>query len=319
VYSPPTLALWSGRSDEEDGPTATRWHQKVETWDRASELAGAATLIGFACDEGVRRNQGRPGASAGPDAIRRALGNLAFPGGQRALDAGNVVCEGDALEAAQSELAELVRETLARGGLPIVLGGGHEVAWGSFQGLTRHLGAGGEVCVGVVNFDAHFDLRNPRPLGTSGTPFRQIAEHCRSQRQPFEYKVIGVNPSANTGALFEYARAQGVTWHSDVECCEPHFERLAHGLDQFVRRVTHLHISVCLDVFPASRAPGVSAPAAIGVEPALVVRLIRELRALAERYKVQWALAEVAELNPTHDEANRTQALAARIVHELAF
>ena len=42
--------------------------------------------------------------------------------------------------------------------------------------------------------------------------------------------------------------------------------------------MTHLYVSVCLDVFPANRAPGVSAPAAIGVEPALVVRLIRELR-----------------------------------------
>jgi formiminoglutamase len=319
VYNAPSLALWTGRVDDEGGPPALRWHQKIEAWDRRAELGGAATLIGFGCDAGVRRNQGRPGARAGPDAIRRALGNLAFPAGQRALDAGNVVCLEDELESAQSELADLVRDTLAHAGLPIVLGGGHELAWGTYQGLARHLGTGGEVCIGVVNFDAHFDLRNPRPQATSGTPFRQIAEHCRNQRQPFEYKVIGINPTANTSALFEYARSQGVTWHSDVECCEPHFARLSQTLDQFVRRVTHLYVSVCLDVFPASRAPGVSAPAAVGVEPALVIRLIRELRALAERYRVQWAAVDVAELNPAHDEANRTQSLAARIVHELAF
>ncbi len=40
----------------------------------------AVALIGFACDEGVRRNHGRVGAAAGPEALRLALGKLAING-----------------------------------------------------------------------------------------------------------------------------------------------------------------------------------------------------------------------------------------------
>jgi formiminoglutamase len=317
VHNPPALESWSGRVDDDGAPNAVRWHQRIEAWDAARDLAGTPALIGFACDAGVSRNHGRPGAKAGPDAIRKALGNLAFPLGQRALDAGTVLCVEDELEAAQSELAELVRRVRAQGGLPVVLGGGHECAWGSFSGLAQSITPSADTCIGIVNFDAHFDLRNPRPQPTSGSPFRQIAEYCRGARLPFEYKVFGINPSANTAALFEYARAHGVSWHSDVECGDAAFERLALALDGFVRRVTHLHVSVCLDVFPACYAPGVSAPAAVGVQPAFVIRLLRELRALAERYGVAWSLVEVAELNPSFDEGDRTAKLAARMVHEL--
>lgn len=319
MIEPPSSKSWTGRVDDGGSLAAGRWHQRIQLGAADGDLGGAPVLIGFACDVGVRRNQGRAGAAAGPAAIRRSLGNLAFPPSQRAFDLGDVVAVGDELEAAQDELAGLVAWVLERGGSPLVLGGGHEVAWGSHQGLLRSLAAATAARVGVVNFDAHFDLRDPRPTPGSGSPFRQIAERCADDARPFEYKVIGVNPSANTSALFDYARSQNVSWHSDVECCDRYFERLMDQLEAFVRRVTHLHVSVCLDVFPACRAPGVSAPAALGVEPAFVIRCLRELRTLAERHGVRWALAEVAELNPSFDEAHRTAALAARLVHELAF
>lgn len=32
--------------------------------------------MGFACDEGVKRNAGRPGAAGAPDALRKALANI---------------------------------------------------------------------------------------------------------------------------------------------------------------------------------------------------------------------------------------------------
>ena len=46
-------------------------------------------IIGYACDEGVRRNNGRVGAKNGPDAIRKCIGNLPL----RVVDKGNVVCK----------------------------------------------------------------------------------------------------------------------------------------------------------------------------------------------------------------------------------
>ena len=53
----------------------------------------------------------------------------------------------------------------------IVIGGGHETAWGHFQGLAHP-----NKDIAILNFDAHFDLRPliNGQLGSSGTPFRQI-------------------------------------------------------------------------------------------------------------------------------------------------
>ena len=51
-------------------------------------------IVGFICDEGVRRNQGRLGATNGPNALREALASLpwAFQEGQQVVDVGNVLC-----------------------------------------------------------------------------------------------------------------------------------------------------------------------------------------------------------------------------------
>jgi len=66
-------------------------------------------------------------------------------------------------------------------------------------------------------------------------------------------------------------------------------------------------------VLPASIAPGVSAPAALGVDPAIVDRLVEEIVASG-----QIAIADVAELNPRFDQDERTARIAARFVAHIA-
>mgnify|MGYP000669214984 CR=1 FL=1 len=107
--TPPDPPVWSGRTDG-DTPEHLRWHQRArqgiaheaaqQTPQNASRGDGqrgadqdtaaqtaptaqtaqtpAVELIGFSCDEGVRRNKGRVGASEGPDALRGALAPLAM-------------------------------------------------------------------------------------------------------------------------------------------------------------------------------------------------------------------------------------------------
>jgi len=73
-YLPPNRSLWQGRKDSLE---AQRIHDAIELVDLTHwpthDLDGAIGLIGFASDDGVRRNQGRPGAAQGPDAMRHAL------------------------------------------------------------------------------------------------------------------------------------------------------------------------------------------------------------------------------------------------------
>ena len=70
--------VWQGRIDTEEVGDSRRWHQCVQPFTPQSR-SGVA-LIGFAVDEGVRRNGGRPGAAQGPAAARKALANLPILG-----------------------------------------------------------------------------------------------------------------------------------------------------------------------------------------------------------------------------------------------
>ncbi len=311
MYRAPDMRRWSGRVDAGEGPLAERWHQRVVPIREG--LAPGAALLGFACDAGVFRNQGRAGAKAGPQALRGALAGLAWHQTCPVYDAGDVVCIGDALEEAQGALGEHVGTLLAAGHLPIVLGGGHEMAWGSWQGLAAQAAAQTRAPrIGILNVDAHFDLR-AAPLGNSGTPFRQIAEDCQARGWPFCYAVIGLSAAANTAALFERAKSLGAAWRLDEACGAPHLPEVLAALDRFVGNVDWLYLTICLDVLPEAVAPGVSAPAALGV-PLEVVAAAAAAAAASGKLR----LAEIAELNPAFDPDGRTARVAAQLVHRLA-
>ena len=72
-------SLWQGRDDSAEAPNALRLFQTIARAERFApqEMPGDIALLGFACDEGVRRNKGRTGAADGPATLRRALANMA--------------------------------------------------------------------------------------------------------------------------------------------------------------------------------------------------------------------------------------------------
>ena len=140
--------------------------------------------------------------------MRKYLINCAWHQTHPVYDGGNVLCEGDALEAAQFVLGTHVAAVLEAGHFPLVIGGGHEVAWGTWQGLATWAMKQPGKRVGVLNFDAHFDLRAGE-VGTSGTPFRQIAEDCAARNWSFRYACFGVARATNTAALFARAPVDG--------------------------------------------------------------------------------------------------------------
>lgn len=306
------MEAWTGRVDPE--PDSLRWHQVIRLLE-AADTPGVA-LVGFACDEGVRRNQGRPGAAAGPAAIRKALANLAWHREGPAFDAGDVVCADGGLEAAQARLAAKVAALLTARHFPLVLGGGHEVAYGNWLGLADHLAARatGAPRIGIVNLDAHFDLRDPSRVHSSGTPFAQIAEACAARGWPFRYACLGVSRASNTRALFGRAAGLGVLVREDREITPARIEEIGAELDAFVAGCEHVHLTIDLDVLPACEGPGVSAPAARGVPLALLEPLVERVRDSG-----RLRIADLAELNPTFDIDNRTARVAARLVHLLTL
>ena len=303
--------IWQGRVDAEDGAAGPRWHQRVQPLD---EGPPGTCLLGFASDRGVALNQGRVGAAEGPAALRRALANLAAHGDRPLYDAGDVRADTD-LVAAQSSYAETAADILAKRHFLIGLGGGHEIGWASFQAARRFLAQRDpEQRLGILNFDAHFDLRRPAPHASSGTPFFQAAQWCRGHDLPFDYACIGISEAANTRALFATAAELGVDFLRDRDCDLPAAENL---ISHLVERVDALYVTVCLDVLPANVAPGVSAPAALGISPAFLIDCLHATARISRNYGCRWLLADIAELNPAHDPDGRTARTAARLVWEI--
>jgi formiminoglutamase len=303
--------IWQGRVDTEDGDRGLRWHQIVNLNSESNTLC---SLIGFACDLGVKANKGRIGASSGPNAIRAALANMAWHSPASLVDLGDIVAQDD-LKVAQQQFAEGVIKALHESTFVLGLGGGHEIAWASYSGLREYLDAHQpRKKIGIINFDAHFDLRKPAPQTSSGTPFWQIAQHCKQHNHTFHYACLGVSATANTPALFDMAKATQTRYLPDLACDEQAAKAL---LIPMLQKVDELYVTICLDAFPAATAPGVSAPSGLGISPQFVINILHWLGKTQREFGFNWRFADLAEMNPTYDIGNQTAKLAARLAFEL--
>ncbi|WP_298717143.1 formimidoylglutamase [uncultured Oceanisphaera sp.] len=310
-YSTADMSLWQGRVDHEEGELARRWHQQVQAI--AGDQAAGLVLLGFCSDAGVVRNQGQAGAAAGPGALRSATANLAWHLDMPLYDGGDVHCHDDELEIAQALYADKVAAFMDAGHRVIGLGGGHEIAYASFSGLVDHLCRRQDAPrIGIINFDAHLDLRRSA-RASSGTPFNQCAALCEARGLPFHYTCIGVSRYHNTDALFERASQLNTRIVRDEELNNWDIAPLNAALDQAIDEVDLLYVTVCLDVLPASLAPGVSAPAARGMDLGLLEYALERIKA-SNKIK----MADIAELNPARDRHSNTARVAARLLARLA-
>ncbi|CAE6897306.1 Catalyzes the conversion of N-formimidoyl-L-glutamate to L-glutamate and formamide [Vibrio sp. B1FLJ16] len=318
------LFHWQGRHDPEEGKDGRRVHHIVQhkaTSELDNNGAQGISILGFATDAGVARNKGRIGAKKAPDLIRRALANLAWHKDTPIYDLGTVVCEDDLLEESQARCAKTIAQALPHTSV-IVLGGGHEIAWASFSGLAEYFKThhpDKKPKIGIVNFDAHFNLRafdsshaDSKP--SSGTPFNQIHHFCQQNDWTFHYACLGVSRSNNTLALFHKADELCVWYVEDHQLnCLNHSYHLTQ-LQHFIDDCDYLYLTIDLGVFPAATAPGVSAPAARGVSYDTIAPFLERIL----HYKNKLLLADIAEYNPNYDVDSQTARLAAYLCWEIA-
>jgi formiminoglutamase len=295
-------------------PDDPRLGEIIEYWqgDTAALVPGRAVLIGFPQDEGVRRNGGRVGAARAPDEIRRWLHRLT-PSDCQAdihvadlppLDLGNVRISGE-LEESQAALGEIVAAVLQHEAIPIVLGGGHETAYGHFLGYAAE-----KRNVGIINLDAHLDLR---PLtdskGHSGSPFRQALEHPTHPLPGERYVCLGAQPHAISRQHWLFAREHGCTvrW-----CDELRHSLEEHFLDECARLAAtdcHIYLTIDADIVQAADAPGVSAPNVMGLPGADVAACARLAGSMARVSSM-----DLVEINPSLDRDGQSSRWGALVL-----
>lgn len=299
--------IWQGRLDGEE-LLHHRIFQRVKEENNYDKIStNDFVLHGFAVDEGVRRNKGRQGAKDAPDIIRKNMAN--FPVIRpdfSLLDFGNITCEDGNLENTQNELAKKVSKVLLKGGKSLVLGGGHEVTFGHYRGVKT---AFPEQKIGIINFDAHFDNRQPENgVGaSSGTGFWQIA-----QEGEINSLHIGIQRNSNTLKLFDTAHQFGMKYILADELFFENLPSIYERVNELAESVDFLYVTICMDVFNASIAPGVSASAYNGIlADTAFMHLYRHIL----RNEKLIAL-DIAEVNPLFDIQHHTARLAASLANE---
>ncbi|RCU44025.1 formimidoylglutamase [Chryseobacterium lacus] len=296
--------VWTGRNDGDDA-----LHQRLfQMISFDKEISPNDFILhGFAVDEGVRRNKGRTGAKDAPDSIRRNMANFPVVYSNLILkDFGNLFCENQDLETAQQKLADAVAEVVVKSARSLVLGGGHEVTFAHYRGLKK---AFPEKRIGIINIDAHFDNRMPEEgVGaTSGTGFWQIA-----QDEKIHSLHIGIQRNSNTLKLFDTAHQFGMKYILADELFYENLPFIYEQIDRLSEKIDLLYLTVCMDVFNAAVAPGVSATAYNGIfaDPVFMLwyrHILRNEKLIA---------LDVAEVNPSLDTGEKTARLAASLVNE---
>lgn len=257
-------------------------------------------LVGFPTDVGVRRNGGRPGAAEGPRAIReffyRLVADRTLAGIlERTLDLGDVTTT-DALDDDQRVLGDVIAPYMLHGSFVIVLGGGHETAFGHYLGHAHSVSP-----VRILNWDAHTDVR-PRVAagGHSGSPFRQAIE--QAGLAPTRYSVAGLQPHAVAAA-----HEQWVVAHEGR--CVRRNEIGIGAIRPLYESEKPTMVSFDLDAVDQAWAPGVSAPSTGGLT-------VAEWLAAAEGAG-RWPTVrscDIVELSPPLDRDGQTARLAALTV-----
>lgn len=307
-YYPTPKSIWTGRLSND----IQYWHQAVQCLEDLHVPKDAkgkkVGIFGYAGEEGVIRNLGRRGTSNGPNAIRKMMATMAFhlPKESLLFDLGDIVTLDKKMEKSHDLVTETIAELLSNKVFPVVLGGGHDLAFAHGRGVFKHVVSKGEK-LGIINLDAHFDLRPlVKAKGHSGSPFYQLAKDNPSD---FNYLCLGIQRAGNPSSLFETAKQLKVTWMEMEDFTLSNWESIVQVLDDFCKSVNKIYLSIDLDGFSSAYAPGVSAPSPMGFSPELAFKVLEWIALSGKLISM-----DVVEMNPKFDQDNSTARLAARCV-----
>lgn len=291
----PSPFEWVGPSDD---PNDEQFGDVVEPTTLDAAGSYDAVLVGEPYDGAVI---GRRGTAAGPAAVRETLAGVKT----HHFDAGPVSSVGDlgtvtlpdadvrTVQQAVREVAATVHETAA---FPVFVGGDNSLTYANAGPLL-------DGSAGVINLDAHLDVREPRGDATSGTPYHQLLESGLDA-----YACVGARHFETSTAYHDYVRDRGGEVVTAEEVGDDPVAAADRALDT-MGDVDRLYLSLDCDVLDAAAAPGVSAPTPGGLSTRVCFRLLRYLAA-----DDRVAGFEVVECAPPLDRDGLTVAAAARAV-----
>ncbi|OBU23900.1 arginase [Photobacterium kishitanii] len=283
-------------------------------------------LVGVISDLSLDWGRGLQGAKEGPASIRRILPRTHSQTKLPFYDAGDIeqTIDDQSFVAVSQRQHQLLLRSLRDGHFPVVLGGGHEISIASYQALSdfsaESLSASAVADqqrmlasprVGVINFDAHFELRPSLSL-RAGSAFHTAWCYSKEQQRSFDFLGLGICDHANSQAMFKLAEELGCQWLLDNQMTTRNKKHIQAQLDNFIEHVDCIQLSIDLDVFSSSIAPGANMTRMHGVSLSMVEWAIKHIMASG---KVK--IVDIAELNPEYDYDNQTAKLATKLIQTI--
>jgi ornithine--oxo-acid transaminase len=218
------------------------------------------------------------------------------------------------------DLAHEVGTTYREGAMPVVIGGDHSTAIGTWSAMAGELD--GEL--GLIWIDAHMDAHTPETTPSKaihGMPLAILLGHGEENLvrlgakspvlKPEHVALIGVRNFEEGEALLLKRLYVKIFYMDEVKA-----RGFGPVMDDAVRHVSKgtkgFGISLDLDAFDPTVAPGVGSPAPDGLQYAEVIESLARLK----RHPDLKAF-EIAEFNPTLDKENKTADLIQDIVSAL--
>ena len=287
-------------------------------------------MIGVPLDFGASRR----GVEMGPAALRiaqmaeslRTLGHTVsdvgdVPVQQRATVPPEVAGRGflPLITKVCEELADETADTVAKGEVPLVLGGDHSLVAGSLAGAARHYASRNEP-VGCIYLDTHGDLHTPE-TSLSGNVHGMPLAHLLGHGDERFRSIAGRTPALSARHLAlvgirdldkperKAIREWGITCFTMKDIDEL-------GLREVMRRAIavattgsdRLWVSCDMDWIDPTHAPGVGTPVRGGAtyrEAQLAMEMVADTGKLIG--------LDIVETNPVLDERNRTAELAVQL------
>jgi formiminoglutamase len=266
-------------------------------------------ILGCPQDEGVRRNKGREGAAAAPDAIRAQFYKLTPMNIKRRIfDLGNTNIGGSLEETHDLQLA-VVKQVLQDGKRLIILGGGNDISYPDGRAMAEVFGP--EWWIGI-NIDSHLDVRTDQPRN-SGTPYRQLLDE--GHLRPTYFYEVGFQSHFCSPIYYRYIRDLNINRIS-LELlrsrAEADVELKENIKEKFIGHSSSLNtfFGFDMDAVRSSDAPGTSAPSPLGLKASEFIQLVKYAASLANT-----KIIEFTEVNPNFDIDNRTAKLVAIGMH----
>lgn len=305
--APPTVVKRAGWQDSEE-LRVSNW---LTPWDGAAPLDAAFVGLPYS---GASINPSA--AYGGPEGVRLAFRfNTTYSPdwdtdirSLRAHDLGDVGGHLTDVAAAHGKIEAAVGAICAIEPrcVPIMIGGDHSVSAPAIRGFCA---ANPGKKVGVINIDAHLDVRNFEHGPHNGTPFRAILTGGLPIA-PENLVELGIHGFMNSAAYVQWLRKQGATvisgreiaWRGMQDCIGEALRRAGDGSDL-------IYLSVDIDCLAYPWAIGTAATSPEGLS---AWELLEAVFACGMDPKV--AAMDIVEIDPSRDVKDLTSRTGATTV-----